>query len=183
MKYITIIFLVLFSLLLSSCLYDNAPSQPAAQINTALVGVWTAQDKNGKVFEVTVTPESNLLYHMSCCDKDKNGKDPWQFEGWISRIDKLKILTLCSLSADPRYHGKYIFFHYEVVAPGKPPIDNVAPKKMRITQLLLDESAHHLDPKLLRQAIRERLKQETLLPSEGSVVWTKVGNVTWKGEN
>ena len=182
-KNFSTIALLIAALLLSSCLYDNAPSRPAAQINTALVGVWTAQDKNGKVFETTVTPESNLLYHVSCCDKDKNEKDPWQFEGWISRIDDLKILTLCSLSEDSRYHGKYIFFHYEVVAPGKNPIDNVAPRRMRITQLLLDESARHLDPKLLRQAIRERLKQETLLPSEGSVVWTKVGSVAWKGRD
>ncbi len=183
MKYLTIIFLFLISLLLSSCLYDNAPSQPAAQINTALVGIWTVQDKNGKVFEATVTPESNLLYHVSCCDKDKNEKNPWQFEGWISRVDELKILTLCSLSSDSRYHGKYLFFHYEVVAPGKNPIDNVAPRRIRLTQLLLDQSARHLDPKRLRQAIREQLKQETLLPSEGSVVWTKVGSVTWKGRN
>jgi len=182
MKFFKASILIFLPLLLSSCLYDSAPSKPAGQINTALVGIWTAQDKNGKVFEVTVTPESNLLYHVSCYDKYKNEKDPWQFEGWISRVDELKILTLCSLSSNPRYHGKYLFFHYEVIAPGPAPIDNVGPRRMRITQLLLDESARHLDPKQLRQAIRERLKQETLLPSEGSVVWTKVGSVTWKGE-
>jgi len=180
MKYFSIILFVFVSLLFSSCLYDHAPSQPASQINTALVGIWTAQDKNGKVFEATVTPESNLRYHVSCCDKDKNENNPWQFEGWISRVDDLKILTLQSLSSDPRYQGKCLFFHYEVIAPGPAPIDNVPPQRIRITQLQLDESAYHLDPKSLRQAIREGLKQETLLPSEGSVVWTKVGTVTWQ---
>lgn len=182
MKYFirTIFFIV--SLLLCSCLYDNAPSTPASQINTSLVGIWTTQDKNGKVFEATVTPMSNLHYHVSCCNKDKNEKNPWEFDGWISRVDELKILTLQSLSSDPRYKAKHLFFHYEVIAPGKAPMDNVAPKRIRLTQLLLDESARHLDSKALRQAIREALKQETLLPSEGSVVWTKVGSVTWQSQ-
>lgn len=174
--------LVIVSLLFSGCLYDHAPSQPASQINTALVGVWTAQDKNGKVFEATVTPISNLRYRVSCCDKDKNEKNPWEFEGWISRVDELKILTLQSLSSDPHYQGKHLFFHYEVIAPGKAPIDNVPPRRIRMTQLLLEPSARHLDPKSLRQAIREGLQQETLLPSEGSVVWTKIGSVTWQGK-
>jgi len=119
------------TLLLSSCLYDNAPSKPASQINTALVGIWTTQDKNGKILQATVTPESNLYYHVSCCDKDKNEKNPWQFEGWISRVDNLKILTLQSLSSDPRYQGKYILFHYEVIAPGPASIEDVAPRRIR----------------------------------------------------
>lgn len=174
--------MIFVALLFSSCLYDHSPSQPASQISTALVGIWTAQDKNGKVFEATVTPESNLRYHVSCYDKDKNEKDPWEFEGWISRVDNLKILTLRSLSSDPRYQGKHLLFHYEVIAPGTAPIDNVGPRRIRITQLQLDESARSLDSKKLRQAIRERLKQQTLLPSDGSVIWTKVGSVTWQGK-
>ncbi len=182
MKYFFAFLFAVALFLFSGCLYDHAPSQPASQINTALVGIWTAQDKNGKVFETRVIPVSNLRYRVSCCDKDKNEKNPWEFEGWISRVDDLKILTLQSLSSDPRYQGKYLFFHYEVLAPEQPPIDNVAPKRIRLTQLLLDASARNLDSKGLRKAIREGLQQETLLPSEGSVVWTKIGAVTWQGK-
>jgi hypothetical protein len=170
------------SLLLSSCLYDHAPSRPASQINTALVGTWTAQDQHGRVLEAKVTPMSNLYYHISCYDKDKNEKNPWQFEGWISRVDDLKLLTLRSLSSDRRYQGKYLLFHYEVIAPGKAPVSGIGAPRVRITQLQLDLSARHLDPKALRQAIREELNQQRLLLSEGSAVWTKIEDVAWKGE-
>lgn len=182
MKFFKTLPLLFVMLLFSGCLYDFAPSQPASQINTALVGIWTTQDRNGNVFEATITPESNLQYHVSCCNKDKNEKTPWEFDGFISRVDDLKILTLRSLSTDPRYQGKYLLFHYEVMALEKAPIDSVAARRIRLTQLQLEETACHLKPYPLRQAIRERLEQQSLLPSEGSVVWTKVGSVTWQGK-
>ena len=165
---------------LTGCLYESAPSEPASQINTSLLGVWMTQDQSGKVFEAVITPESNTHYHVSCCDKDKNEKTPWEFDGWISRVDNLKLLTLQSLSSDPRYRGKYLFFHYEILAAKKPSINNVAPRRIRITELQLDETTRRLDPYHLRQAIRERLKQGDLLMSEGSSVWTKTGMTTWE---
>ena len=170
--------LLVATLLLSGCLYTSAPSQPAHQIDTWLLGSWIAQDKGGKVFEAVVTPETNTRYHVSICNKDKNSTHPWEFEGWLSRVDDLKFLTLCSLSTDPRYHGKYLFFHYELMPSEKAPVNGVGARRMRLIEPQLEESARNLDSYQLRQAIRMALHQGHLLVPEGSSIWTRTGNVS-----
>jgi len=173
--FIPLLLVVIFSL--SGCLYDSAPSQPASQIDTWLVGSWITQDKSGKFFEAVVTPQTNTRYHVSICNKDKNATHPWEFEGWISRVEDVKFLTLSSLSTDPRYHGKYLFFHYELIPPEKEPPSGVSERRMRLIDPQLPTSTHSLDPYHLRQAIRLALHQGTLLMPQGSSIWTRTGSV------
>lgn len=165
-------------LFLSGCLYDNAPSQPASQIDTWLIGDWLAQDKKGKIYEAIITPQSSTLYHVSFYDKDKKN-DVWEFEGWLSRVDHLKFLTLRSLSENRRYHNKYLFLHYELIRREKVPHDGVGPCRILITEPHLDASAQILDSYELRKAIRKSLHQGTLLLPQGSVIWTRVGDQCW----
>ena len=163
-------------MLLPGCLYENPPSQPASQVDTWLTGVWMAQDKSGKIFEAVVTPESSTGYHVTVCNKDKN--ESWNFEGWISRVGNLKFLTLRSLSSDQRYNGKYLFLHYELMAPEKAPVNGVAARRIRMSEPQLDESTRTLDSYHLRQAIRENLSKGTLLLHQGSIIWTRTEGVT-----
>ena len=171
--------LLLTTLFFSGCLYTSAPSQPARQIDTWLLGSWMAQDKRGKVFEAVVTPETNTRYHVTICNKDKNSTHPWEFEAWISRVDNLKFLTLYSLSTDPRYQGKYLFFHYELMPPEEAPVNGVGARRIRLIEPQLDESARNLDSYHLRQAIRTALHQGKLLLPQGSSTWTRTGSVSW----
>ncbi len=164
--------------LLSGCLYESAPSQPLGQMDTWLLGHWISQDKSGKIFEATVTPQNNIHYHVTVCNKDKNNQ-AWGFDGWISRVDDLQLLTLRSLSQDPRYCGKYLFFHYELLTPEAAPINGVGARRMRLIQLQLPKSAETLDSYHLRQAIRNALKANLLLLPEGSSIWTRTGDVYW----
>ncbi|MFI0348446.1 MAG: hypothetical protein ACH346_06760 [Chthoniobacterales bacterium] len=164
-------------LLLSGCLYKNPPSGPACQVDSWLTGVWMAQDKSGKNFETVITPKTNTRYRVTICNKDKNEK-PWEFEGWISKVDNLKFLTLCSLSSDSRYNGNYLFFHYELMPREKTAFNGLGPRRIRIIEPQLDESMRMLDSYYLRQAIRENLRKGTLLLPQGSTVWTRTGRVS-----
>lgn len=172
------IFVFLFiPLLLVGCLYESAPSIPSSQIDTWLLGQWITQDKSGKVFEAIVTPKDNVHYEVTLWDQDKNKNHPWKFTGWISRVDDLKLLTLRSLSEDPRYHGKYLFFHYELMTPEPAPLNGVGSRRMRLLALQLPKEAEHATSYQLREAIRKALRQHLLLFPEGSSVWTRTGEV------
>lgn len=178
MKYLSSpLLLLVTTFFLSGCLYDSAPSQPASQLNTWLAGSWITQDKSGKIFEAVVTPQTNTRYHVTVCNKDKNAAHPWEFDGWISRVGDVKFLTLCSLSNDPRYHGKYLFFHYELIRPKTPPLDGIGERRMRLIEPQLPTSARFLDSYHLRQAIRLALRHGSLLVPKGSSVWTRTGDV------
>lgn len=168
----------LITLFFTGCLYENPPSQPASQVDTWLIGTWITQDKSGKIYEAIISPETNTRYHVSFCNKDKNEK-PSEFEGWISRVGNLKFLTLQSLSTDSRYRGKYLFLHYELVKREKAPFKGVGPCRIRIIQPELDASARTLDSYHLRQAIQENLQKGILLLPQGSVTWSRTGDITW----
>ncbi|MFZ4115313.1 MAG: hypothetical protein ACOYK6_01150 [Chthoniobacterales bacterium] len=187
MKYFSLIILLsLATFLLSGCLYDAPPSRPISQIDTFLLGQWITQDKSGKIFEATIAPLDGTHYHVTFFDKDKSGAQPWEFEGWISRVGNVKFLTLQSLSPDPRYHDKYLFLHYELITAEKDPTDSagIGGRRIRIYEPQLPSSALHLDSYHLRQAIGEKLHEGTLLlplsAPLGFSVWTRTGgDITW----
>lgn len=135
------------------------------------------QDKSGKIFEAIVAPKDNIHYEVTIWNQDKNRDHPWKFVGWISRVDDLKLLTLCSLSDDPRYHGKYLFFHYELMTPEAAPINGVGARRMRLIALQLPKEAEKEDSYHLRKAIRNALHRGLLLFPEGSSIWTRTGDV------
>jgi hypothetical protein len=161
-------------------------------IDSWLLGQWSSKDKEGHQFTAVATPASVDHYNISL--QPLNGPSQ-KFDGWISRVDGFSILVLRSLNEGPTF-GKFAIYHYELLTPGYPPPGELGPKRIRLSELELDESTRTLDSFHLRAAIRKALKDGTLLVPHnvvadlksnraqipGSIVWTKTGNVTIKGE-
>jgi len=179
-------------LLLSGCLYDSPPSGPSQSIDTWLVGQWAAKDKAGHQFTAVMAPASSSHYRLTLAGK---GIGTQEFDGWISRVESFSILTLKSLSGGSDA-GKYSLYHYELLSPGVPPPGGIGATRIRISELQLDESCRGLDSYRLRAAIRQGLKDGTLLAPHdvvaarkgksveipGSIIWSKTGGVTLSGE-
>lgn len=162
-------------LLLSGCLYDNPPSGPSRNIDTWLVGQWQTKDKAGHSLKATVSPAiaptiplgeaidgmvaSSTRYRISL--SGIRGGDQ-QFEAWISRVENFAILVMKSLNEGNSY-GKYALYHYELLAPGTPPPGGIGATRIRLSELQLDASCRSLDSYKLRAAIRQALKDGTLL--------------------
>jgi len=184
------------ALTLSGCLYDYAPSGPVRSIDTWLLGQWATQDKAGHQFTATVTPEQgeHSSDHYSI-EFQRKGEDAHSFQGWISRVDNFSILVLRSLDAGASY-GKFVLYHYEILSRSTPLPGEIGNRRIRLSELQLDNSTRTLDSYKLRVAIRRALKEGTLLvPHDvvadlkkndkeipGSVIWTKIGSVTINGE-
>lgn len=180
-------------LFLSGCLYDSPPSGPSQSIDTWLVGQWTAKDKAGHEFTAVMAPASSSHYLLTI---GRKGSSPSQFDGWISRVDGFSILTLKSLSGGSD-QGKYALYHYELLSPSAPAPGGIGETRIRISELQLDESCRGLDSYRLRAAIRQALKDGTLLAPydivaarkeknveiPGSIIWSKTGGVTMGGES
>jgi hypothetical protein len=184
---------LILSLSLTGCLYDNPPSPPARSIDTWLVGQWQTKDKAGHSYSALVTPTTASDHYHMTFSKPAGGSQ--EFDGWISRVDDFPILVMKSLSEGPSF-GKYSLYHYELLSSAPPPPGGIGAERIRLSELQLDESTRSLDPFNLRKAIRSSLKAGTLLApfdtvaerkgkldqTPGSVIWTKCGSVTLKGE-
>jgi hypothetical protein len=147
-------------LTLSGCLYDNPPSGPSRNADTWLVGQWQCQDKSGHDYQVVVSRPSSDHYHLSIPTKSGT---PLEFDGWLSRVDDFSILVVKSLNQGPSL-GKYSLYHYELLAPSAAPPGGIGSTRIRLSELLLDDSCRSLDPFRLRAAIRSALKAGTVLP-------------------
>jgi hypothetical protein len=191
-RFTVFVFLLGMLLALSGCLYDYAPSGPVRSIDTALIGQWATQDKVGHTFTSIVSPASSDHYTV---EFQKQGGEPQEFDGWISRVDDFSILVIKSQTPGPNL-GKFALYHYEILTPGVPLPGGIGAKRIRLSELQLDESTRTLDSYKLRAAIRKGLKEGTLLiPHDvvadlkshkeqipGSIIWSKTGSVTLKGE-
>ena len=182
-------------LLLTGCLYDNPPSGPSRSIDTWLVGQWQTKSKGGHSYSAVVAPATaSDHYHVTF---SRPGSNTQEFDGWISRVDGFSILVLKSLDGvGTGGAGKYLLCHYELVSPGTPPSGGIGAERIRLSELQLDESTRTLDSYKLRSAIRSALKEGTLLApfdtvaehkgkleaTPGSLIWTKTGSVTLKGD-
>jgi hypothetical protein len=178
--------------LLAGCLYDHAPSGPARSNDTWLAGEWSAVDKAGHRFSAVMAPSSSDHYRVTLA---RGGGRTMEFDGWISRVDNFYFLVLKSLDEGPS-QGKHALFHYELLAPGAPQPGGIGATRIRLSELQLDDSCLPLDAYKLRAAIRQGLRDQTLLPPRdavadrkknlenipGSVIWTKTGGVTLGGE-
>ena len=178
--------------LLSGCLYDHAPSGPSGSIDTWLLGQWETMDKSGRHYAAVMTPSSSDRYHLSL---KRQGGGTYEFDGWISRVDGFSILTLKSLNEGSSL-GRCALYHYELLSPGTPPPGGLGARRIRLSELQLDESTRSLDSYRLRGAIRSALKEGSLLvPHDvvadlkknktdipGSIVWTRTGGVTLHAE-
>jgi hypothetical protein len=186
-----LIFLLAIPLLLAGCLYNNPPSGPSRSIDTWLVGQWATKDKSGHSYSAVVAPAASDHYRVTL-SRPLNGVQ--QFDGWISRVDAFSILVLKTL--DGQGAGKYLLCHYELLSKSTPSPGGIGAERIRISELQLDPAVCELDSYGLRKAIRSALKAGTLLTPfdtvaerkgkleniPGSVIWTKTGGVTLKGE-
>lgn len=177
--------------LFTGCLYDSAPSGPSRSIDTWLLGQWKTEDASGHLSTATVIPGKTSHYSISLATK---GGHEHSFDAWLSRVDDFSILVLKSLDGNDA--GKHLLIHHELLSPTPAPPGGLGSTRIRISELQLDPSAGSLDPTHLRKVIREALKRGDLLAPydvvadrkaggkkiPGSVIWTKTGNVTIKGE-
>ena len=177
---------------LAGCLYDHAPSGPVRDVDSWLLGQWTTRDKSGHDFTASVIPSTSDQYKI---EFQSGGHEPMEFDAWISRVDGFSILVVKSLNPGETL-GTFALYHYELLSQAKPPAGGIGANRIRLSELRLDDSALTLDSFKLRAAIRSALKLGTLLtphnvvvdlktnPGEipGSIVWTKTGSVTLKGE-
>jgi hypothetical protein len=147
-------------LLLSGCLYDNPPSGPTKSIDTWLVGQWQTQDKSGHEYQAVVSRPTSDHYHLSILTKSGM---PFEFDGWLSRVDGFSILVVKSMNQGPSL-GKFSLYHYELLAPSPAPPGGIGSTRIRLSELQLDDSCRTLDPYHLRAAIRSALKAGTVLP-------------------
>lgn len=179
-------------LLLSGCLYDNPPSGPSRSIDTTLVGQWETKDQSGQISRVMVSPASSDHYRVT--HSSNGGRQVYHFDAWLGRVDDFSILVLKSLDGEET--GKHLLLHHELLSPAPAPPGGVGATRIRLSELQLDPSAATLDSYHLRRDIRDALKAGTLLApydvvadrksgggkTPGSMIWTKTGGVTLKGE-
>ena len=179
-------------LALSGCIFDYAPSGPVKDIDTWLLGQWATSDKEGHQFTAVVTRASVDHYQVEFQPK---GQSPQQFDAWISRVDSFSILVLRSLNEGPTF-GKFAIYHYELMGPDVAPPGGIGARRIRLSDLQLDDSTHTMDSYHLRAAIRTALKNGTLLVPHnvvadlkahkkdipGTIIWTRTGSVTFNGE-
>ncbi len=169
--------LLLISVLLTGCHFDNPLSGPSKDVNTWLLGVWEYKDlKAKKTYRAQVTPISDERYAVVLRELGKTPKETrklWMFEGWISRVGGARFLNLqCKQSASKEIPvGANFFVHYQVV-------DQV---DVIIRPLQLD-SAPDATSIQLRQEVRSKQKQGTLLPQIGTE-WLRVSEVYWNKED
>lgn len=169
--------LLLISVLLTGCHFDNPLSGPSKDVNTWLLGVWEYKDlKAKKTYRAQVTPISDERYAVVLRELGKTPKETaklWMFEGWISRVGGARFLNLhCKQSASKDIPvGSNVFVHYQVVDQSD----------VVIRPLQLD-SAPDATSFQLRQEVRTKQKQGTLLPQIGTE-WFRVSEVYWNKEN
>lgn len=162
--------LLLISVLLTGCHFDNPLSGPSKDLNTWLLGGWEYKNGKGKVYRAQLTPLSGDRYAVVFREMGAKPEETklWEFEGWISRVGGSRFLVLhCRKTAGEVPVGSYVFLHYQVVDQN----DIVT----RPLQLEADQGATSY---ALRQEVRQKLKDRTLMPQQGTG-WLKVSEVYW----
>ncbi len=174
---------------LGGCLTDSPLTQDAStNIDTRLLGVFEhdgssgdsrrargeAEDSDKKeLLRVAVLPRNENEYLIYYRDESKKPIETLQFVGWISRVDQKYYLTLEDVTEGSSTLGKFSFMKFTWRWPGN--IILHAPDQAGL------EGATSFQ---LRQAVREKLKDGTLFPYEGTY-WTRIARVWWdpKAEN
>ncbi len=163
--------LLLYSALLAGCYFDQPlTDRPSDDINTWLLGVWEHKDEKGKIYRAAVLPLTGDRYTIwyRTIGKTKRDSKEWQFEAWISRVGRSSFLCMkCLKSGGQVPEGGFVFAHYQVIDQ-----NNVI---MRPLQL---DSPTETTSFKLREEVRVKLKERTLLPLTGST-WTRISEVFW----
>jgi hypothetical protein len=164
--------LLLLCTLLSGCYFDHPlTGGPLKDINSWLLGVWEHKDAKGRVYRARVVPLTGDRYFVSFQATGRRNRDKkvWDFEGWISRIAYSRFLSLkCNVSSGEVPEGGFVFVNYQVIDQNT----------VVIRPLQLD-SPPETSSYELRTEVRRRLKEQSLMPAEGSK-WTRISEIYWE---
>jgi hypothetical protein len=164
--------LLLLCTLLAGCYFDNPlTGGPSKDINSWLLGVWEHKDeKTGKVYRARVVPITGDRYFVSfrVAGRKKGEGKVWEFEGWISRVAYSRFLSLkCTSSSGNVPEGAFVFVNYQVIS-----------QNAVILRPLQLDSPPEATSVQLRAEVRERLKENSLMPARGEK-WWRVSEVYW----
>ena len=162
--------LLLLCTLLAGCYFENPlTGGPSKDINSWLLGVWEHKDTKGRTYRARIVPITGDRYFVSfqVLGRRKE-KKVWEFEGWISRVSYSRFLSLkCSVSSGDVPEGAFVFVNYQVVN-----------QNTVITRRLELDSSPEATSQQLRAEVRQRLKEDSLMPAEG-LRWKRISEVYW----
>jgi len=151
-------------LLLPGCLMFDKPITPSSRsINTWMLGIWEFPKNNGELLQAAVVPANSYQYAIYFREFGKNRKLKSEkvFTAWISRVGLVSFLTV-------NIDGQYTPVHFQLLSP----------VEVRLRLPDWDAGSEALTPFQLRQQVRRKFKEGTLLASEGQT-WTKVSEIYW----
>jgi hypothetical protein len=161
---------LLLCTLLTGCFFEHPLSGgPSKDINSWLLGVWETTDPKGRTFRARVVPITSDRYYVSFqTGRKKAPRRVWEFEAWISRVSYSRFLSLkCAVTSGEVPEGAYVFVNYQVID-----------QNTVITRRLELGSPPEATSQQLREEVRQRLRDNTLLPDEG-LKWKRTSEVYW----
>jgi hypothetical protein len=171
---------------LGGCLTDSPlTSSASTNIDTRLLGVFEYDSGGGRkkdggdeasekeILRVAVLPRSEDEYLIYYRDESKKPVETLEFIGWISRVDENYYLAIKDVTGGSSTFGKFSFMKFTWRWPGN--IILHAPDQAGL---------EHASSFQLRKAVRQKLRDDTLFPYEGTY-WNKIARVWWdpKAEN
>lgn len=162
---------LLLCTLLTGCFFEHPlTSGPSKDINTWLLGVWESTDSKGRNYRARVVPITGDRYFVSfqALGGKKAPRRVWEFEGWISRVSYSRFLSLrCSASSGEIPEGAYVFANYQVID-----------QNTVVTRRLELGSPTEATSQQIREEVRQRLKENSLMSDEG-LKWRRTSEVYW----
>jgi hypothetical protein len=162
---------LLLCTVLTGCFFEHPlTGGPSKDINSWLLGVWEGTDSKGRTYSVRVVPITSDRYYVSfrSAGRKKAPRGGWEFEGWISRVAYSRFLSLkCAVTSGEIPEGAYIFVNYQVID-----------QNTVITRRLELDSPPEATGRQIREEVRQRLREHSLMPDEG-VKWRRTSEVYW----
>ena len=162
---------LLLCTVVAGCYFEHPlTGGPSKDINTWLLGVWEHKDAKKRTYRARVVPLTGDRYFVEFqSGGPRKNKKVWEFEGWISRVGYSRFLSLkCNRSSGEVPEGAFVFANYQVIDQ-----NNVILRPLQLDSPTETLSNH------LRQEVRDRLKDGSLMPLEGAK-WTRISEVYWE---
>ncbi|MFV0338220.1 MAG: hypothetical protein ACK5LK_08280 [Chthoniobacterales bacterium] len=156
-------------LLLSGCLYENAPTKSSASVNTWLFGKWEHKTEKGLLKKLTIGPlegsrDSQYVLYLQEYSKSGKLERTNTYTAWHSRVGSIPLITI----AVPTEQGtKYQLVVFQLLSP----------LTLRVRELQMTPEEKALSSFQLRVALRKKFQDGTLLADEVGAIWTKVSEI------
>jgi len=162
---------LLLCTLLTGCFFEHPlTSGPSKDINSWLLGVWESTDSKGRTYRARVVPITGDRYYVSfrAGGRKKAPRGVWDFEGWVSRVSYSRFLSLkCAVTSGEIPEGAYVFVNYQVID-----------QNTVVTRPLELDSSPEATSQQIREEVRQRLKENSLMPDEG-LKWKRTSEIYW----